>query len=72
MEKAVKLFQLLLAFIGGSVAIYLRLEGYAVAVVAVGTAYLGTIALTRASEAWRNSQQRNDSLLRERDTLSGE
>lgn len=68
MGGAVKLLQLLLAFVGGSVAIYFKLEGYAVAVVAVGTAYLGTMVLTRASEVWRHAKERNNRPLPHRQT----
>lgn len=68
-----KLVQLLLAFLGGSAAIYAEVDnGYAVGFVAIVTAYLGTILLTRAGDAWRYAKKRNNRFLRHRDTLSGE
>ena len=68
-----KLIQLLLAFVGGSAAIYAGLDnGYAVGFVAIVAAYFGTVALTWAGDAWRHAKQRHNRFLRERDTFSGE
>lgn len=59
-----KALQLLLAFCGGSVAIYGGLEnGYGVAFVALMTAWFGTIFLTRAADLWRRAKQRDDGSL---------
>lgn len=53
--------QLLLAFAGGSLAIYGGLEnGYAVGFVALMSAWFGTLFLTRAADLWRNAKQRNN------------
>jgi hypothetical protein len=57
----VKALQLLMAFAGGSAAIYGGLEnGYAVGFVALMSAWFGTLALTRAADLWRHAKQRNN------------
>jgi hypothetical protein len=61
----VKVLQILLAFIGGSSAIYGGLEnGYAVGFVALMSAWFGTLFLARAADLWRYAKQRNNRLLR--------
>lgn len=60
-----KILQILMAFAGGSLAIYGELEnGYAVGFVALMSAWFGTLFLTRAADLWRYAKQRNNSLLR--------
>lgn len=46
-----KLFQLVAAFAGGSLAIYTGLEGgYSVGIVAIATAWLATLAVTKIAD----------------------
>lgn len=60
-----KILQILMAFAGGSLAIYGELEnGYAVGFVALMSAWFGTLFLTRVADLWRYAKQRNNSLLR--------
>ena len=55
----IRLAQLLLAFAGGSFAIYTGLEGgYAIGFVAIATAYLGTLAGVRIVDACSRAKQR--------------
>lgn len=52
-----KAFQLLCAFAGGSYAISDGLTGYAVAIVSIGSALIGTLALTAISKLWGRAKQ---------------
>ena len=53
-----------MAFAGGSLAIYGELEnGYAVGFVALMSAWIGTLLLTRAADLWRYAKKRNNRLL---------
>jgi hypothetical protein len=59
-----KVIQLLLAFAGGSLAIYGELEnGYAIGFVALMSAWIGTLILTRAADLWRYAKKRDYGLL---------
>ena len=56
-----KIIQLLLAFAGGSLAIYGELEnGYAIGFVALMSAWIGTLLLTRAADLWRYAKKRDN------------
>ena len=62
-----KLFQLVMAFLGGSAAIYGGLEnGYGVGFLAFMSAYLSTILLARAGDLWRYAKKRNNPSLSQR------
>ena len=64
-----KIFQILLAFAGGSLAIYGGLEnGYAVGFVALMSAWFGTLFLTQAADLWRYSKQRDNGFSGDRNT----
>jgi hypothetical protein len=63
-DEGVKILQILMAFAGGSLAIYGELEnGYAVGFVALMSAWFGTLFLTRSADLWRYAKKRNDRLL---------
>ena len=56
-EMWMKAFQLLCAFAGGSYAISDGLTGYAVAIVSVGLAIIGTLAWAAIAKLWGRAKQ---------------